>query len=44
MDLVLISIGKPEVGMKLCEHLGLEDGEKWIFAGKITLYFLIVCV
>jgi len=32
VDLVLISIGKPEVGMKLCEHLGLEDGEKWIFA------------
>jgi hypothetical protein len=28
----MVSIGKPEVGKKLCEHLGVEDGEEYIFA------------
>lgn len=28
----LVSIGKPEIGMELCAHLGLKDGEEWIFA------------
>ena len=28
----LVSIGKPEIGMELCAHLGIKDGEEWIFA------------
>jgi len=28
----LISIGKPEVGLELCEHLGVKDGMDWIYA------------
>ncbi|KAL3808684.1 hypothetical protein ACHAXA_009237 [Cyclostephanos tholiformis] len=28
----LISIGKPEVGLSLCEHLGVRDGMDWIYA------------
>ena len=32
MRLSLISIGKPEIGMKLCTHLDIINGEKWIFA------------
>lgn len=31
IDLVVISIGKPEVGQKLLTHLEVEDGENWIF-------------
>lgn len=27
-----MSIGKPEIGRELCTHLGIEDGEEWIFA------------
>jgi len=27
-----VSIGKPEIGRELCTHLGIEDGEEWIFA------------
>ncbi len=32
MHLSLISIGKPEVGLALCEHLGVKDGMDWIYA------------
>lgn len=32
MRLSLISIGKPEIGLKLCKHLGIQNGEDWIFA------------
>ncbi len=32
MQLVLISIGKPEIGMELCKHLGIPKGEEWIYA------------
>lgn len=32
MRLSSISIGKPEIGMKLCTHLDIINGEKWIFA------------
>jgi len=28
----LVSIGTPETGTKLIEHLGIDDGEEWIFA------------
>ena len=28
----LISIGMPDTGIKLCNHLGIENGEEWIFA------------
>jgi hypothetical protein len=28
----LVSIGKPEIGLALCDHLGVKDGEKWIYA------------
>jgi hypothetical protein len=32
VHLSLISIGKPEIGMELCKHLGIQNGEEWIFA------------
>lgn len=32
MQFALVSIGKPEIGLKLCDHLGIENGEEWIFA------------
>jgi len=28
----LISIGKPSIGLELCEHLGIEGGDDWIYA------------
>lgn len=28
----LVSIGKPEIGLQLCKHLDIKDGEEWIFA------------
>lgn len=28
----LVSIGRPDVGLALCEHLGVKDGEDWIYA------------
>lgn len=28
----MVSIGKAEVGKRLCEHLGIADGEEFIFA------------
>jgi hypothetical protein len=28
----LVSIGKPEIGLALCNHLGVTDGEEWIYA------------
>lgn len=31
-NFVLISIGKPEIGMELCDHLGIENGEDYIYA------------
>jgi len=31
VKLVMISIGKPEIGKRLVEHLGLENGEKYLF-------------
>lgn len=34
IDLIMISIGKPEVGKELIAHLELQDGEKYIFVGK----------
>ncbi|KAL7521695.1 hypothetical protein ACHAWX_006369 [Stephanocyclus meneghinianus] len=32
VQFVLISIGKPEIGLKLCEHLEIENGPDFIFA------------
>lgn len=32
MKFALVSIGTPETGTKLCEHLGIEKGDEWIFA------------
>ena len=32
VHLSLISIGKPEIGMALCKHLNIQNGEEWIFA------------
>lgn len=32
MALAIVSIGKAEVGKKLCEHLGVVGGEEFIFA------------
>lgn len=31
IDLMLVSIGKPDVGKKLLKHLELDQGEDWIF-------------
>lgn len=31
VDLVIVSIGKPEIGKKLINHLEVEDGQNWIF-------------
>lgn len=31
VDLVLVSIGKPEVAKTLFQHLDIENGEDWIF-------------
>jgi len=31
-NFVLISIGKPEIGMELCDHLGIENGQEYIYA------------
>lgn len=31
IDLIMISIGKPEVGKELIAHLELQEGEKYIF-------------
>lgn len=31
IDLVLVSIGKPEVGKKLMQHLNIANGDEWIF-------------
>jgi len=30
----MVSIGKPEIGLELCQHLGVKDGPDFIFAGK----------
>ena len=31
MDLIVVSIGKPEIGKQLIDHLEVENGEDWIF-------------
>lgn len=31
IDLVLVSIGKPEVGMTLMQHLNIANGDEWMF-------------
>ncbi len=31
-NFVLISIGRPETGLKLCEHLGVSNGQEYIYA------------
>lgn len=31
IDLAIVSIGKPEVGHALLEHLDISDGAEWIF-------------
>lgn len=28
----LVSIGKPDVGLELCDHLGVGDGSDWVYA------------
>lgn len=35
----MISIGKPEVGASLCYHLGLKDGENFIYADPENLLY-----
>ena len=32
ISFALISIGTPETGKKLCNHLDIVDGEEWIYA------------
>lgn len=32
VKLAIVSIGKAEVGRDLCVHLGVEDGEEFVFA------------
>lgn len=36
MQVVLVSIGKPEIGLQLCGHLGVENGPEFIFAGELN--------
>lgn len=36
----MISIGKPEIGKELIAHLGLENGEEYLFVGKEATYVL----
>jgi len=31
-NFILISIGKPEIGLELCGHLGINNGQEYIFA------------
>lgn len=31
-NFVLISIGKPEIGLELCDHLGIDNGIEYIYA------------
>ncbi len=31
-NFVLISIGKPEIGLELCDHLGINNGQEYIYA------------
>ena len=31
MKLVMVSIGKPEIGKRLVDHLELENGDKYLF-------------
>lgn len=39
IQLVLVSIGKPEIGKKLLDHLKVDNGEEWIFVDpENTLY------
>ena len=32
MQLVIVSIGKPEVGKQVCDHLNIKDGGSFIYA------------
>lgn len=32
MAFALVSIGTPDTGTRLCEHLGIAAGEEWVFA------------
>ena len=34
VKVVMISIGKPEVGKELIDHLGLDGAEKYLFVGE----------
>lgn len=39
MKLVMISIGKPEIGKRLVDHLGLENGDKYLFVDPDNLLY-----
>jgi len=42
-NLVMVSIGKPEIGKQLVEHLGLKDGDKYLFVDpENALYDLLM--
>lgn len=35
----MISIGKPQVGKQVCEHLGIENGEQFVFADPENSFY-----
>jgi len=37
--LVVISIGKPEIGKKLIDHLEVTNGEEWIFVDPANILY-----
>lgn len=39
VKLVMISIGKPEVGKRLVDHLGLENGDKYLFVDPDNILY-----
>jgi hypothetical protein len=36
VTLVMVSIGKHEIGQKLVEHLDLNNGDEFLFVGKYS--------
>lgn len=32
VNMSLVSIGRPDVGLELCDHLGVKDGYDWVYA------------
>ena len=35
VKLVMVSIGKPEIGKELIQHLEFQNGENYLYVGKL---------